>query len=426
VKLKRKSHNCPAHPTSCTEHAVSNVAGDATDRIVRDAPETAGEISRRQQAAPAMSALGHPLSRWDPTEEPAAPVALKLCRACEVVCVADLERCWNCGALLAGEQATQEPAAPAVAARGTTAAPADGRPPWLLEASLIWQGRDEDFGASVRQPVPEPRPAPGATVTHASGDAASSGGASRGGLLGQPAAYPGPGGERWNAGLISSLAVVLGTVAIVGIDQFSLGVSNGFAPTSGQDGTHANVTVAETPPAVQTPSPTTTLTPPQSETAAAPAPEVVLREIPATSPSRLDAGRIAAEPPIRTAEYVVPESAAPAPRRSGKLVYQESCASCHDSGKTNSPSLHDLDAWTERLARGKHSLYASLTAGKGGARHPAPPRSLPDDEVIAATDYLIERLIDLSVARASRAGFSIAYGPGGALPHGPGVEALRE
>ena len=241
--------------------------------------------------------------------------------------------------------------------------------------------------------------------------------------------YPASTSERWNAGVITSMAVVLGTVAIVGIDQFSLGVSNGFAPLSmehpAREGARSEITDA--PPVSRPKSLPSDPIPSQEQVAAdtRAAPDA-LRAAPETPPLRLDAGRIAAQSPIRTADFVVPGNSALAPPRSGKLIYQESCASCHDSGRMNSPSVHDLDAWTDRLARGKHSLYASVTAGKGAVKRPAHGRALPDDELVAATDYLTERLIDLSVARASRAGFSIAYGPGGTLPVSAGGEPRRE
>ncbi len=374
-----------------------------------------------------MSGMGHPFARWEVAEEPATPVALKLCRSCEVVCVADLERCWNCGALLAGERTQLAPAATVGTSRGTP-------PPWLLEASLTWQGRDERAVSPIAQDGSDPQAAPAATTPPGGSPPLRPASPASGGLFGQAAAYPPPTSERWNAGLITSLAVVLGTVAIVGIDQFSLGVSNGFAPAStGQPGQETPRADVVAPPVAQAPSPQSDAILPKPEAvpaavaAAAVVPEAVLREIPDPPPARLDAGRIAAAgSALRTAGLVVPDDGSAARPRNGKLVYQEHCASCHDAGKMNSPSVHDMDAWTERLARGKHSLYASVTAGKGSGRHPVQARALADDELIAATDYLTERLIDLSVARASRAGFSILYGPGEALPVSAGGEGVRE
>lgn len=374
-----------------------------------------------------MSGMGHPFTRWEEAEEPATPVALKLCRSCEVVCVADLERCWNCGTLLAGERTEPAPAAKVNTSGGAP-------PPWLLEASLIWQGRDERAVSPTAQVGGDRQAAPAATTLPGGSSPLRAAPPTSSGLFAQAATYPPPTGERWNAGVITSLAVVLGTVAIVGIDQFSLGVSNGFAPAStaqpGQETLRADVVA---PPVAQAQSPQSDAILAKPEAAPAPVaapaavPEVALREIPDPPPVRLDAGRIAtAGPALRTADLVVPDNGSAARPRSGKLVYQENCASCHDAGKMNSPSVHDMDAWTERLARGKHSLYASVTAGKGSGRHAAQTRALADDELIAATDYLTERLIDLSVARASRAGFSILYGPGGALPVSTGGEGLRE
>jgi cytochrome c5 len=118
--------------------------------------------------------------------------------------------------------------------------------------------------------------------------------------------------------------------------------------------------------------------------------------------------------------------AAPAPLRSGSVVYRDSCAGCHDSGAGNAPSLQDASAWTDRLPRGRDGLYANVMhrhgAIKAWAGNPR-PRS---EEVRQAVDFMSDRLIAASVARAGKKGYSMHYGPGGTATSPPDVEPPRQ
>jgi len=94
-----------------------------------------------------------------------------------------------------------------------------------------------------------------------------------------------------------------------------------------------------------------------------------------------------------------PDEAMPLPRaRSGRDVYAQVCRACHGTGVSGSPRLDDVDAWRERRARGRASLYASVIAGKGAMPPRAGRADLRDEEVRAAVDYM-----DDIIARRDRA-----------------------
>ena len=75
---------------------------------------------------------------------------------------------------------------------------------------------------------------------------------------------------------------------------------------------------------------------------------------------------------------------------SGKEVYEKACASCHKSGVAGSPVLGDKKAWEPRIAKGMDEMYESAIEGKGIMPARGGHKSLTDDKVKAAVDYLIE------------------------------------
>ena len=73
----------------------------------------------------------------------------------------------------------------------------------------------------------------------------------------------------------------------------------------------------------------------------------------------------------------------------GRSTYDTACAPCHKTGVLNSPRLDDGAAWAPRLAVGAAQLQASAINGKGGMPPKGANPNLSDDEVRAATDYMI-------------------------------------
>ena len=76
----------------------------------------------------------------------------------------------------------------------------------------------------------------------------------------------------------------------------------------------------------------------------------------------------------------------------GRLVYQDACASCHDSGIQCAPITGARDAWAERLIKGPEALVRNTLQGVGTM----PPRGgvpgLSDAEIAAAVKYMIDRV----------------------------------
>ena len=81
--------------------------------------------------------------------------------------------------------------------------------------------------------------------------------------------------------------------------------------------------------------------------------------------------------------------------RKGVIVYKTICASCHSSGLKDVPQLGDSQEWRKRLGKDKNILQQNVIEGFGAM----PPKGLcencTDDELRAATDYMV---------RASRRG----------------------
>ena len=52
--------------------------------------------------------------------------------------------------------------------------------------------------------------------------------------------------------------------------------------------------------------------------------------------------------------------------RSGEAIYQRYCFSCHAAGVAGAPKTGDGEAWTPRLAKGRHALLRSTIDGMVG------------------------------------------------------------
>ena len=85
--------------------------------------------------------------------------------------------------------------------------------------------------------------------------------------------------------------------------------------------------------------------------------------------------------PAADFELAPPAAAAIRGKRTGAVLVQEFCQSCHRKGLDGAPKIGDRKAWAPRLGQGLDALVRSSIAGKGGM----PPRggSDADDRELA-------------------------------------------
>ena len=93
-------------------------------------------------------------------------------------------------------------------------------------------------------------------------------------------------------------------------------------------------------------------------------------------------------------------SAAPAPAAapiilSGEEAYA-SCAACHGTGVAGAPKFAAPEAWGDRIAKGKETLYSNAINGFQGSAGYMPAKggnaSLSDESVKAAVDYMLDAI----------------------------------
>lgn len=77
---------------------------------------------------------------------------------------------------------------------------------------------------------------------------------------------------------------------------------------------------------------------------------------------------------------------------SGKEVYNAACMSCHASGAAGAPMIGNKQQWSDRMAKGKDTLYTSAINGIGVMPAKGGISTLSDDEVKSAVDYLISEI----------------------------------
>ena len=108
----------------------------------------------------------------------------------------------------------------------------------------------------------------------------------------------------------------------------------------------------------------------------------------------VDPNAPAPTPPAQPANVAQVASAAPAAGAAagadaGKATFEKVCSACHGTGVLNAPKLGDKAAWGPRIAQGKDALYNSALHGKNAMPAKGGNASLPDADVKAAVDYMV-------------------------------------
>ncbi len=75
--------------------------------------------------------------------------------------------------------------------------------------------------------------------------------------------------------------------------------------------------------------------------------------------------------------------------RSGQVVYDTKCFTCHASGAAGAPKFGAAADWTARIAAGNDSLYANAINGVGGMPAKGLCMDCSDDEIKAAVDHMV-------------------------------------
>ncbi len=74
----------------------------------------------------------------------------------------------------------------------------------------------------------------------------------------------------------------------------------------------------------------------------------------------------------------------------GEAIYNQACMACHMTGAAGAPIRGNEGHWAERMEQGMETLYEHSINGIGAMPPKGGHMGLSDDEVRAATDYLVE------------------------------------
>lgn len=75
----------------------------------------------------------------------------------------------------------------------------------------------------------------------------------------------------------------------------------------------------------------------------------------------------------------------------GQTIYQQSCQSCHAAGVAGAPKLGDKDAWAPRIDTGMDALMNNVMNGKNAMPPKGACMSCSDDDLKAATQYMVDQ-----------------------------------
>jgi cytochrome c5 len=110
----------------------------------------------------------------------------------------------------------------------------------------------------------------------------------------------------------------------------------------------------------------------------------------ATAPAAAPAATVAVAPPAATA------AKGPAPSAEvlakGETIYTATCLACHGAGVLGAPKIGDKAMWEPRIAKGMDVLYASSINGLKMMPARGGNAALKDDEMKAATDYMVSKV----------------------------------
>ena len=124
--------------------------------------------------------------------------------------------------------------------------------------------------------------------------------------------------------------------------------------------------------------------------------QAVAKRIAPVATLAVDPNAPAPTPPAQAAAPVAQVAAAPAAggaaaggSDAGKATFDKVCTACHTAGVAGAPKVGDKAAWAPRIAQGKDALYNSALHGKNAMPPKGGMASLPDADVKAAVDYMV-------------------------------------
>ena len=74
----------------------------------------------------------------------------------------------------------------------------------------------------------------------------------------------------------------------------------------------------------------------------------------------------------------------------GEAIYNQACMACHMTGAAGAPRRGEEGEWAQRMEQDMDTLYEHAINGIGAMPPKGGHANLSDDEVRAATDYLVE------------------------------------
>jgi cytochrome c5 len=75
----------------------------------------------------------------------------------------------------------------------------------------------------------------------------------------------------------------------------------------------------------------------------------------------------------------------------GQMIYNQACASCHESGAAGAPMLQASD-WTDRLPKGRETLVSHAINGFNAMPAKGGRMDLSDEQVAASVDYMVAQV----------------------------------
>jgi cytochrome c5 len=92
-----------------------------------------------------------------------------------------------------------------------------------------------------------------------------------------------------------------------------------------------------------------------------------------------------------TPRTIIPKQENALAKSDGKVIFENTCKTCHETGVAGAPKLGDAAAWKPRISKGMTTLFAHATRGFNAMPAKGGCTACSDADIMAAIKYMTQQ-----------------------------------